>query len=1098
MHADVERVGATEHSDVDMAGATEHSQNEEEKKKLNDTAAVCEDDTKAPPQIFQLTISLRDDWLHRGDALQDMDLQTYAEFIERRAKPIRGADMKKVLAQPIFAFDAHYKLAPGFMQVLRPGQRRCLARFNVPNCLRENVNEGEENAQFKAFHCSLIRCPGAGMCADPLMCAPTVFPNDRGVYRYRPAWRARQAEILALATTGYEKKMKARRFETLHDTTICKVYKSTRVLQSTDSSNATAVLEEHTPETKTAHRILQIDIQRWIRSAIRYRRENAPAESPSNYGYAERIIHRILSLLGCPLWHDDQLHLAEWQALQQIEYLFNLALTVDAKNIALEKLKAHKKGTLVNAEAADLAEPINRLRSLDDDELQAIGDSELVQDEVPQEEKTKGAVLPLTDKATLIRMLTREDEVAQAKKPGQGRREAIQCMREAAEAYGTPQHTHTNATDPSEFGASEHDKQAALQHHRQLLQKLRETREEAPACQMETEDVPKTSSNEVGVEVVPHEDAHTSSMGPIDFAKYLCDEASLTTEQRGPVALVARDMQKAYDTEVARQAKLTDAQRRAEGIGASEHVTLPLKGRRLRLLIYGGGGCGKTRIINYVLAKLFRRFYGDKGLVLTAFSNKASRLIGGKTSHTLTKIRGNQSLAISRLRVQDDQQRRALAAVWAPAGALVKDEFTQQPGALEHAIAIRATYGRERYHGLHCADYARPDTNYACLPYVITAGDPLQFPPVPATSSLLAEPEGQTKEHRVAQSMFEDQDYVCELKATMRFRGDPILTSILSKMRTPGEDRSDLQLTEEEWRVLQSTDIAHGASLEGTEMWYQSAFAWSYVCLAQWDRSLRSATFHQETLFMFAARDHIMNVTARDLTAVRDKLLQTPNMNATGRLPAVLLLHLNMQVRITVSDERLAAHAPVDTVGVVRHIELHSLDRARWLQESSQTMFVLHHAPTVLVQTAEDETDTGLGPGIIAVEAVTCQPFSIELELEDPQCSRARLVKVKAAREQVPLTIATASTLYTLQGTTTTPGLIYHFRTPRRMSAVMKWISTYMALSRVQSLKQLRSIGLTTAIKDLIDNGPPEGFLTRFLRVFGEKVAELYGRCVRF
>ena len=72
-------------------------------------------------------------WLHRGDALQDMDLQTYAEFIERRAKPIRGADIKKALAHPTFAFDAHYKLAPGFMQVLRPGHCRCVARFNVPN-----------------------------------------------------------------------------------------------------------------------------------------------------------------------------------------------------------------------------------------------------------------------------------------------------------------------------------------------------------------------------------------------------------------------------------------------------------------------------------------------------------------------------------------------------------------------------------------------------------------------------------------------------------------------------------------------------------------------------------------------------------------------------------------------------------------------------------------------------------------------------------------------------------------------------------------------------------------------------------------------------
>ena len=90
----------------------------------------------------------------------------------------------------------------------------------------------------------------------------------------------------------------------------------------------------------------------------------------------------------------------------------------------------------------------------------------------------------------------------------------------------------------------------------------------------------------------------------------------------------------------------------------------------------------------------------------------------------------------------------------------------------------------------------------------------------------------------------------------------------------------------------------------------------------------------------------------------------------------------------------------------------------------------------------------------------------------------------------MPLTIAAASTLFTLQGAATTPGMIYHFRTPRRISAVMEWIATYMALSRVQSLKQLRSIGLTTAIRDIIDNGPPEGFLTRFMNRFGEKIGQ--------
>ena len=40
------------------------------------------------------------------------------------------------------------------------------------------------------------------------------------------------------------------------------------------------------------------------------------------------------------------------------------------------------------------------------------------------------------------------------------------------------------------------------------------------------------------------------------------------------------------------------------------------------------------------------------------------------------------------------------------------------------------------------------------------------------------------------------------------------------------------------------------------------------------------------------------------------------------------------------------------------------------------------------------------------------------------------------------------------------------------------------------SLKHLRSIGLTEAIKDIIDNGPPAGFLTRFLDIFGENIGQ--------
>jgi len=58
----------------------------------------------------------------------------------------------------------------------------------------------------------------------------------------------------------------------------------------------------------------------------------------------------------------------------------------------------------------------------------------------------------------------------------------------------------------------------------------------------------------------------------------------------------------------------------------------------------------------------------------------------------------------------------------------------------------------------------------------------------------------------------------------------------------------------------------------------------------------------------------------------------------------------------------------------------------------------------------------------------------------------------------------------------------------------MKWLAVYVALSRVPSLKQLRSIGLTakvaTPIRQIIENGPPKGLVDRFAELFGSKIEE--------
>ena len=59
----------------DEGSATEHGQEVKQKR----------------VHIFRATISLRDTWLHRGDALQDMDLHTYAAYVYHIEKLAAGA-----------------------------------------------------------------------------------------------------------------------------------------------------------------------------------------------------------------------------------------------------------------------------------------------------------------------------------------------------------------------------------------------------------------------------------------------------------------------------------------------------------------------------------------------------------------------------------------------------------------------------------------------------------------------------------------------------------------------------------------------------------------------------------------------------------------------------------------------------------------------------------------------------------------------------------------------------------------------------------------------------------------------------------------------
>ena len=81
-----------------------------------------------------------------------------------------------------------------------------------------------------------------------------------------------------------------------------------------------------------------------------------------------------------------------------------------------------------------------------------------------------------------------------------------------------------------------------------------------------------------------------------------------------------------------------------------------------------------------------------------------------------------------------------------------------------------------------------------------------------------------------------------------------------------------------------------------------------------------------------------------------------------------------------------------------------------------------------------------------------------------------------------------ACPLYSLQGATCDPGLIAHFVMPKRADDGIKWLIVYVMLSRPRSLATVTSVGLTTKVRDIIEQGPPEDLVATFHKLFDEKI----------
>ena len=77
-----------------------------------------------------------------------------------------------------------------------------------------------------------------------------------------------------------------------------------------------------------------------------------------------------------------------------------------------------------------------------------------------------------------------------------------------------------------------------------------------------------------------------------------------------------------------------------------------------------------------------------------------------------------------------------------------------------------------------------------------------------------------------------------------------------------------------------------------------------------------------------------------------------------------------------------------------------------------------------------------------------------------------------------------------MQGTTADPGMVAYWFFPQRCSPTVKWLIVYVMLSRPRSLATLKSVGLTSKVRDIIEGGPPTELVATFHKLFDSKIKE--------
>jgi PIF1-like helicase len=452
----------------------------------------------------------------------------------------------------------------------------------------------------------------------------------------------------------------------------------------------------------------------------------------------------------------------------------------------------------------------------------------------------------------------------------------------------------------------------------------------------------------------------------------------------------------------------------------------------LRMILYGEGGTGKSRVIQTV-TETFLQKKVPYMLIKAAYTGIAASLINGKTTHFIGQISFRTTGTMS------NETKTKLQEMWRHASYLVIDEYSMLSKSFLAQLSRNITIAVSR-------SGKQSDHSFGGI-NVILCGDLHQFPPVAKSirEALFHPVEPRDSiESKLGHVTYQEFQTVVILKE--QYRGtDPIWMDFLHHLRIG--DVKDHHLHMLDKQVIENPETSPVDY--NSPPWSDAPLVtprhavrteWNSKAIRKWCRESK------ERLYICRAED---TCRGKPLTQTERRAMTARMKNdkrkKTKNLPSVVEFAIGMKVMVTSNIETdldLANGARGEIVDIVLHPNEPTI--------KDGPVVVLNHLPSfILVKLTRTRATklAGLEEAVIPVE-----PMSIKYQIS-VRANNNKIMNRTVCRKQFPITAAYAFTDYRSQGQTIPYVLVDIGKPP---TGGLTLFNLYVSLSRSSGRSTIR------------------------------------------